>query len=107
MKVIVLGAGVIGVTCAHYLNEAGHEVTGGDRTGHRRQVLGDRAGQPLDRVAFESRARRRRRRPDFERGDERAASHTLVHSAQLPAATACKNDRHPSVGLTRPMTSST
>ena len=27
MKVLVLGAGVIGVTTAYYLNEAGHEVT--------------------------------------------------------------------------------
>ncbi len=27
MKVLVLGAGVIGTTCAHYLNKAGHEVT--------------------------------------------------------------------------------
>ncbi|MEP2741941.1 FAD-dependent oxidoreductase, partial [Bauldia litoralis] len=26
MRVIVLGAGVIGVTTAHYLAEAGHEV---------------------------------------------------------------------------------
>jgi D-amino-acid dehydrogenase len=31
MKVAVLGAGVIGVTAAHYLNEAGHEVTVVDR----------------------------------------------------------------------------
>ncbi|MDQ2635161.1 MAG: D-amino acid dehydrogenase [Pseudomonadota bacterium] len=31
MKVIVLGAGVIGVTTAYYLNEAGHEVTVLDR----------------------------------------------------------------------------
>ena len=31
MKVVVLGAGVIGVTTAYYLNEAGHEVTVLDR----------------------------------------------------------------------------
>jgi len=31
MKVLVLGAGVIGVTAAYYLNEAGHEVTVLDR----------------------------------------------------------------------------
>jgi D-amino-acid dehydrogenase len=31
MKVLVLGAGVIGVTCAHYLAEGGHEVTVVDR----------------------------------------------------------------------------
>jgi D-amino-acid dehydrogenase len=31
MKVLVLGAGVIGVTTAYYLNEAGHEVTVLDR----------------------------------------------------------------------------
>ena len=31
MKVMVLGAGVIGVTTAYYLNEAGHEVTVIDR----------------------------------------------------------------------------
>lgn len=31
MKVLVLGAGVIGVTTAYYLNEAGHEVTVVDR----------------------------------------------------------------------------
>ena len=31
MKVLVLGAGVIGVTTAYYLNEAGHEVTVIDR----------------------------------------------------------------------------
>ena len=31
MKVVVLGAGVIGVTTAYYLNEAGHEVTVVDR----------------------------------------------------------------------------
>lgn len=31
MKVVVLGAGVIGVTSAHYLAEAGHEVTVIDR----------------------------------------------------------------------------
>lgn len=31
MKVIVLGSGVIGVTAAHYLNRAGHEVTVLDR----------------------------------------------------------------------------
>ena len=31
MKVIVLGAGVIGVTTAYYLNEAGHEVVVYDR----------------------------------------------------------------------------
>ncbi|HSK40062.1 MAG TPA: FAD-dependent oxidoreductase, partial [Arenibaculum sp.] len=31
MKVIVLGAGVIGVTTAHYLRELGHEVTVVDR----------------------------------------------------------------------------
>src|SRR5690606_12021916 len=31
MKVIVLGAGVIGVTSAYYLAEAGHEVTVVDR----------------------------------------------------------------------------
>ncbi len=27
MKVLILGSGVIGVTTAHYLAEAGHEVT--------------------------------------------------------------------------------
>ncbi|MBX3583992.1 MAG: D-amino acid dehydrogenase [Rhizobiaceae bacterium] len=31
MKVVVLGAGVVGVTTAYYLNEAGHEVTVIDR----------------------------------------------------------------------------
>ena len=31
MKVLVLGAGVIGTTCAHYLAKAGHEVTVVDR----------------------------------------------------------------------------
>jgi D-amino-acid dehydrogenase len=31
MKVLVLGAGVVGVTCAHYLAEDGHEVTVVDR----------------------------------------------------------------------------
>ncbi len=31
MKVLVLGAGVIGTTCAHYLVKAGHEVTVVDR----------------------------------------------------------------------------
>ncbi|HEY6631084.1 MAG TPA: D-amino acid dehydrogenase [Rhizobiaceae bacterium] len=31
MKVLVLGAGVVGVTTAYYLNEAGHEVTVVDR----------------------------------------------------------------------------
>ena len=31
MKVIVLGAGVIGVTSAYYLAKAGHEVTVIDR----------------------------------------------------------------------------
>ena len=31
MKVVVLGAGVIGVTTAYYLNEAGHDVTVVDR----------------------------------------------------------------------------
>ncbi len=31
MKVIVLGSGVIGVTTAYYLAEAGHEVTVVDR----------------------------------------------------------------------------
>jgi D-amino-acid dehydrogenase len=31
MKVLVLGAGVIGVTCAYYLNRAGHEVVVVDR----------------------------------------------------------------------------
>ena len=31
MKVLVLGAGVIGTTCAHYLSEDGHEVTVIDR----------------------------------------------------------------------------
>jgi len=31
MKVLVLGAGVIGTTCAHYLSKAGHEVTVVDR----------------------------------------------------------------------------
>src|SRR3990170_1101024 len=31
MKVLVLGAGVIGVTCAYYLHRAGHEVVVVDR----------------------------------------------------------------------------
>ena len=31
MKVVVLGAGVIGTTCAYYLSKAGHEVTVVDR----------------------------------------------------------------------------
>jgi D-amino-acid dehydrogenase len=31
MKVIVLGAGVIGTACAYYLSKAGHEVTVVDR----------------------------------------------------------------------------
>jgi glycine/D-amino acid oxidase-like deaminating enzyme len=31
MKVIVLGAGVIGTACAYYLSKAGHEVTVIDR----------------------------------------------------------------------------
>ena len=31
MKILVLGAGVIGVTCAYYLNRAGHEVVVVDR----------------------------------------------------------------------------
>jgi D-amino-acid dehydrogenase len=31
MKVLVLGAGVIGTTCAYYLSKAGHEVTVVDR----------------------------------------------------------------------------
>ena len=31
MKVLILGSGVIGVTSAHYLAEAGHEVTVVDR----------------------------------------------------------------------------
>ena len=31
MKIAVLGAGVIGVTTAHYLAKAGHEVTVIDR----------------------------------------------------------------------------
>ncbi|TIP37841.1 MAG: FAD-dependent oxidoreductase, partial [Mesorhizobium sp.] len=31
MKVIVLGGGVIGVTTAYFLTEAGHEVTVYDR----------------------------------------------------------------------------
>ncbi len=31
MKVLVLGAGVVGVTCAHYLSKDGHEVTVVDR----------------------------------------------------------------------------
>lgn len=31
MKVLILGSGVIGVTTAHYLTEAGHEVTVVDR----------------------------------------------------------------------------
>ncbi len=31
MKVLVLGAGVIGTTCAYYLNKAGHDVTVLDR----------------------------------------------------------------------------
>src|SRR5262245_27513336 len=31
MKVLVLGAGVIGTACAHYLSKAGHEVTVVDR----------------------------------------------------------------------------
>src|SRR5262245_8053930 len=31
MKVLVLGAGVIGTTCAHYLSDAGFEVAGLDR----------------------------------------------------------------------------
>ena len=33
MRVVVLGAGVVGVTCAWYLAEAGHEVTVVDRQG--------------------------------------------------------------------------
>ncbi len=31
MKVLVLGAGVIGTACAYYLSKAGHEVTVVDR----------------------------------------------------------------------------
>ena len=31
MKVLVLGAGVVGITCAHYLSRDGHEVTVVDR----------------------------------------------------------------------------
>ncbi|MEA2914715.1 MAG: D-amino-acid dehydrogenase, partial [Bradyrhizobium sp.] len=31
MRVMVLGAGVIGTTCAHYLAKAGHDVTVIDR----------------------------------------------------------------------------
>ena len=33
MKVLVLGSGVIGVTTAYFLREAGHEVTVIDRQG--------------------------------------------------------------------------
>ena len=43
MKVMVLGAGVIGVTTAYYLNEAGHEVTV-DRPPERRRA-GDQLRQ--------------------------------------------------------------
>ena len=41
MKVIVLGAGVIGTACACYLSKAGHEVT----------VIDRRSGPALDSCA--------------------------------------------------------
>jgi len=46
MKVLVLGAGVIGVTTAYYLNEAGHEVTVVDRqNGPARETSFANAGE--------------------------------------------------------------
>ena len=56
MKIAVLGAGVIGVTTAHYLAKAGHEVTVIDRQSgpaletsfaKRRMHLGYRFATPL------------------------------------------------------------
>ncbi|MDH6632307.1 UNVERIFIED_ORG: glycine/D-amino acid oxidase-like deaminating enzyme [Lelliottia amnigena] len=42
MRVVILGSGVVGVTSAWYLSQAGHEVTVIDRTGIG---TGDQRGQ--------------------------------------------------------------
>src|SRR5882757_2751892 len=58
MKVLVLGAGVIGTACAYYLTKAGHEV-----------VVVDRQSGP----ALENQLRQCRRRvPEFRRSLGRA-----------------------------------
>ena len=49
MKVLVLGVGVAGVSCAWYLAEAGHEVTVIDRA--------EDVASPDRRLSFPSRSR--------------------------------------------------